>query len=62
MSDLFAATEEETHMPDRKIPCERCQSEKEKVERGRRYEVVSCEPTTRDPKKCKLIYRRKSEA
>ena len=46
-------------MPDRKIPCARCESEKKHLERSGFWEVVSCTPIAHKDGRCKLVYRRK---
>lgn len=48
-------------MPDRDIPCDRCEEEKRRLELGGIWEVVSCKPVTYRPGRCKIVYRVKKK-
>jgi hypothetical protein len=46
-------------MPDRKIPCTKCEETKKFIEQDGLWEYVKCEKMPRKPGWCRLIYRLK---
>jgi len=46
-------------MPDKVIPCERCEHMKEHQEKSGFWIVVSCKPIKYKSNKCRMIYKQK---
>jgi hypothetical protein len=46
-------------MPEKKIPCQDCESEKARIEAAGDQEVVSCDPIPGESGWCKIVWRRK---
>lgn len=46
-------------MPQKEIPCQDCDKEKERIEEAGDQEVVSCEPIPGRPGWCLIVWRRK---
>ena len=46
-------------MPDRVVPCERCDHMKEHLEKSGFWKVVSCKPIKHKAGKCRIVYKRK---
>jgi hypothetical protein len=49
-------------MPEKIIYCSECAAETKRIEESGRFRVVSCEPTSADPKKCLIVWQRKPPA
>jgi len=47
-------------MPDKTIPCEKCEQMTDYLEKSGFWAVVSCTPIKYKKGKCKLIYKKKN--